>query len=33
MNGQLIEVDRNEVIFSENPAQRSTYDYVNGIFG
>lgn len=33
MNGELIEVDRNEVIFSEAPAHRSTYDYVNGIFG
>lgn len=33
MDGQLIEVDRNEVIFSETPAQRHTYEYVNGIFG
>lgn len=32
-NGDLIEVDRNEVIFSDTPANRMTYDYVNGIFG
>ena len=31
--GELIEWDRNEVIFSEKPADRRTYDYVNGIFG
>ena len=32
-NGQLIEVDRTEVIFSDSPAQRKTYEYVNGKFG
>ena len=32
-NGDLIEVDRNEVIFSDTPAERKTYDYVNGVFG
>lgn len=31
--GKLVEVDRNEVIFSDNPANRLTYDYVNGVFG
>lgn len=33
LNGELIEIDRNEVIFSDAPAQQKTYDYVNGIFG
>jgi phosphate transport system ATP-binding protein len=32
-NGDLIEIDQNEIIFSENPANRKTYEYVNGIFG
>ena len=32
-SGRLVEVDRNEVIFSDTPAQRETYEYVNGIFG
>jgi phosphate transport system ATP-binding protein len=32
-NGDLIEIDRSEVIFSDNPADKRTYDYVNGIFG
>src|SRR5690349_18919186 len=32
-NGEIIEMDRTEVIFSENPGNRKTYDYVNGIFG
>jgi phosphate transport system ATP-binding protein len=32
-NGNIVENDRNEVIFSEKPASRQTYDYVNGIFG
>jgi phosphate transport system ATP-binding protein len=32
-SGKLVEVDRNEVIFSDHPANRQTYDYVNGIFG
>jgi phosphate transport system ATP-binding protein len=33
LNGELVEVDRSEVIFSDSPAQRKTYEYVNGIFG
>jgi phosphate transport system ATP-binding protein len=32
-NGEIIELDRSEVIFSERPASRKTYEYVNGIFG
>jgi phosphate transport system ATP-binding protein len=32
-NGDLIEVDETEVIFSDTPANRQTYEYVNGIFG
>ncbi|HQG46991.1 MAG TPA: ATP-binding cassette domain-containing protein, partial [bacterium] len=31
--GRIVELDRSEVIFSQNPAQQKTYDYVNGIFG
>ena len=32
-NGEIVELDRTEVIFSEHPANRKTYEYVNGIFG
>lgn len=32
-NGKVIEIDTTEVIFSESPRDRRTYDYVNGIFG
>ena len=32
-NGELIELDRTEVIFSDHPARQQTYDYINGIFG
>ena len=33
-NGEIVELDRNEVIFSDTPSDsRKTYDYVNGIFG
>jgi phosphate transport system ATP-binding protein len=32
-NGEIVELDRNEVIFSETPKNRKTYEYVNGIFG
>jgi phosphate transport system ATP-binding protein len=31
--GEIVELDRSEVIFSEQPANRKTYDYVRGIFG
>lgn len=33
MNGNLIEVDTNEVIFSETPKNKITLDYINGNFG
>lgn len=32
-NGEIIELDRNEVIFSDNTKDKRTYEYVNGIFG
>jgi ABC-type phosphate transport system ATPase subunit len=32
-NGEVVELDSSEVIFSEQPASRKTYEYVNGIFG
>jgi phosphate transport system ATP-binding protein len=32
-NGEIIELDRSEVIFSETPRNRKTYEYVHGIFG
>jgi phosphate transport system ATP-binding protein len=33
LNGELVETGPSEVIFSEAPANRKTYEYVNGIFG
>jgi len=33
LNGAIVELDTTPVIFSNNPADRRTYDYVNGIFG
>ena len=33
LNGDLIEIDETDVIFSDSPANQSTYDYVNGNFG
>ena len=32
-NGELVEVNDTEVIFSDCPADRKTYEYVNGKFG
>ena len=32
-NGEIVELASSEVIFGEQPADRRTYDYVNGIFG
>ena len=32
-NGDCIELDSTEVIFSDNPGYAKTYEYVNGIFG
>lgn len=33
LNGELVEIDDSEVVFSDHPANSKTYDYVNGIFG
>ncbi len=33
MKGDIVEVDTTEVIFSESPAERRTYEYVRGHFG
>lgn len=33
LDGEIVEIDRTEVLFSEKPAHQRTYDYVNGIFG
>jgi len=33
LDGELIEIDSNEVIFSNSPGNRMTYDYVMGNFG
>ncbi|RKU06913.1 phosphate ABC transporter ATP-binding protein [Candidatus Poribacteria bacterium] len=33
LNGDLVEIDETDVIFSDNPASQSTYNYVNGNFG
>jgi phosphate transport system ATP-binding protein len=33
LNGEMVEIDRTDVIFSDSPANKKTYDYVNGIFG
>lgn len=32
-NGEIIELDSNDVMFSDHPGNRKTYEYVNGIFG
>ena len=32
-NGDLIEIDTTDAMFSDKPADRRTYEYVNGIFG
>lgn len=31
--GEIVELDRTEVMFSDRPAQQKTHDYINGIFG
>ncbi|HOW67048.1 MAG TPA: phosphate ABC transporter ATP-binding protein [Candidatus Paceibacterota bacterium] len=33
LNGELVELNRTEVIFSDHPASRKTYEYVHGLFG
>ncbi len=32
-NGEIVELDTTEVVFSEKPRDQRTYEYVNGIFG
>ena len=32
-NGEIIEHGPTDEVFGENPRDRRTYDYVNGIFG
>ncbi len=32
-NGEIVELDRTGVIFSDKPKDRKTYEYVNGTFG
>ncbi len=32
-NGEIIEIDSTDVMFGNNPKDKRTYDYVNGIFG
>jgi phosphate transport system ATP-binding protein len=33
MAGDLVEIGRNEEVFSDRPARQQTYDYINGLFG
>jgi phosphate transport system ATP-binding protein len=33
LNGELVEAGDTEFVFSSNPANRRTYEYINGIFG
>ena len=32
-NGEIVELGSSETVFSDHPADRRTFDYVNGIFG
>ena len=32
-NGELVELDQTEVLFSDSPTSRKTYEYINGLFG
>jgi phosphate transport system ATP-binding protein len=32
-NGEVVELGTNDVVFSDSPRSRKTYEYVNGIFG
>ncbi len=32
-NGEIVEIDRTEVIFSSQPRDRRTLEYVRGVFG
>ena len=31
--GRVVQVDRTDVMFSEEPGNKTTYDYVRGVFG
>lgn len=31
--GEIVEINDTDIVFSDNPGKRETYDYVNGIFG
>jgi len=33
LNGDIVQLEPSEVIFSDQPGNRKTYEYVNGIFG
>ncbi len=33
LNGDIIEIDSSDVIFSDSPRHKKTFDYVNGTFG
>ncbi len=33
LNGELVEVGDTDRVFSDSPANRKTYEYINGIFG
>ncbi len=33
LNGNLVELGETDIVFSDTPADRKTYEYVNGIFG
>ena len=32
-NGEIVELGGNDVVFSDTPRNRKTYEYINGIFG
>jgi phosphate transport system ATP-binding protein len=32
-NGEVVELGTNDVVFSDRPSNRKTYEYINGIFG
>jgi phosphate transport system ATP-binding protein len=32
-NGEMVELARNDVVFSDHPGDRRTFEYVNGMFG
>lgn len=32
-NGDIVQVDKSEIVFSDDPGNQKTYEYVNGIFG